>query len=216
MPMPNSNVTTLCLIRHGETQWNADGRIQGQLDVPLSDIGLAQARAVAKALATESFDVIYASDLMRVRQTAEPMAAQLALSVRLNAALRERHYGIFETLTYDEAKIRHAEFFARFNARDPDFDFVTGEGLRDFSARAIACFNEIVNAHRGERVLIFTHGGVLEMIYRHVNRLGLSAPREFGIPNAALNWIEAADDESKVLIWADAAHLDSALNELPN
>ena len=209
-----SAVTKICLIRHGETAWNAEGRIQGQLDIPLSDVGLAQARAVARALATESFDVIYASDLTRVRQTVEPTATRLALPVQLKVALRERHYGMFETLTYEDAKVRHSEHFARFKAREADFDFVSGESLRAFSERAIACFTEIVNAHVGKQILIFTHGGVLEMIYRHVNRLTLSSPRDFDLPNAALNWIEVAGERSNILAWSDTDHLEGALDEL--
>ena len=209
-----STVTKICLVRHGETNWNAEGRIQGQLDIPLSEVGLAQARAVARALARESFDVIYASDLMRVTQTAEPAATRLALPVRLNPALRERHYGIFETLTYDDAKVRHPEHFARFKAREADFDFVSGESLRAFSERAIACFTEIVNAHVGKQILIFTHGGVLEMIYRHVNRLTLSSARDFDLPNAALNWIEVTGERSNILVWGDTGHLEGALDEL--
>jgi 2,3-bisphosphoglycerate-dependent phosphoglycerate mutase len=208
-----STVTKICLVRHGETNWNAEGRIQGQLDIPLSEVGLAQARAVARALARESFDVIYASDLMRVTQTAEPAATRLALPVRLNPALRERHYGIFETLTYDDAKLRHPELFARFKAREVDFDFVSGESLRAFSARAIACFTEIVNAHAGKQILIFTHGGVLEMIYCHVKRLTLASPRDFELPNAALNWIEVTDERRDILVWADIGHLYGALDE---
>jgi 2,3-bisphosphoglycerate-dependent phosphoglycerate mutase len=209
-------VTKICLVRHGETAWNAEGRIQGQLDTLLTDVGLAQARAVTKALAMETFTAIYASDLTRVRQTAEPTATKLALPVQLNAALRERHYGIFETLTYPEAKARYSEKFARFKARDVDFDFDSGESLGDFSARAITCFNTIVNAHAGEQILIFTHGGVLEMIYRHVKRITLSAPRDFELPNAALNWIEVAGQRSDVLVWADVVHLEGALDELPS
>lgn len=208
------SVTKICLIRHGETPWNAEGRIQGQLDIPLSDVGFVQARAVARALAEESFNAIYASDLARATQTAEPTAARLALPVRLNAALRERHYGIFETLTYQDAKVSHPEKFARFKARDADFDFVSGETLRDFSARVIACFSAIVNAHFGGQILIFTHGGVLEVIYRHVKHMTLSTARDFELPNAALNWIEAAGQRSNVLVWADVGHLEGTLDEL--
>ena len=112
------SVTRLCLVRHGETAWNAEGRVQGQLDVPLSATGLAQARAVSSALARETFSAIYASDLARVRQTAEPAAARLGLEVRLEAALRERHYGIFQSLTYAEVKQKYPEDYARFDRRE--------------------------------------------------------------------------------------------------
>ena len=84
------SATRLCLVRHGETAWNAEGRVQGQLDVPLSEVGRAQARAVAAALALERFDAIYSSDLVRVRETAAPAAERLGMPVALEAALPER------------------------------------------------------------------------------------------------------------------------------
>jgi probable phosphoglycerate mutase len=118
--------TRLCIVRHGETAWNAEGRVQGQLDVPLNDIGLAQARAVAAALQGEHFTAIYSSDLQRVTRTAEPTAAMLGLPVQLDPRLRERHYGMFQTLTYADVKILHPEDYARFKAKDLDYDFRTG------------------------------------------------------------------------------------------
>lgn len=209
------SVTRLCLVRHGETAWNAEGRVQGQLDVPLSAVGLAQARAVAAALAGESFGAIYASDLARVRQTAEPAAARLGLGVRLERALRERHYGMFERLTYVEVKERYPAEYARFRDKDLDFDFVSGESLRAFAERALACVAALVERHAGESILVFTHGGVLEMVYRHATGRGLSSARDFEIPNAALNRIEVAGGAWRVAAWAEVSHLEGALDDLP-
>jgi len=204
----------ICMIRHGETAWNAEGRVQGQTDVPLSAVGKAQARALAVALAGERFAALYASDLARVRQTAAPAARSLGLEVRLDPALRERHYGKFETLTYAEARELHPEDFARFKAKEPDYDFGSGESLARFHARAVACVAAIARRHAGASVLVFTHGGVLEMVRRHAQRTGLSAPRDFEIPNAAINWIEIADEEWRVQVWAERGHLDAALDDL--
>jgi probable phosphoglycerate mutase len=204
------------MIRHGETAWNAEGRVQGQTDVPLSAVGEAQARAVVAALAGERFAALYASDLARVRQTAAPAARALGLEVRLDAGLRERHYGKFETLTYAEARERHPEDFARFKAKEPDYDFGSGESLLGFHARAIACVAGIARRHAGESVLVFTHGGVLEMVHRHARGTSLSAPRDFEIPNAALNWIDVAGEKWRVRAWAERGHLDAALDDLPD
>ena len=98
--------TRICIVRHGETAWNAEGRVQGQLDIPLNDVGRAQARATAEALANHDFTAIYCSDLSRVRQTCEPAARKFALPVTYLPELRERHYGMFETLTYVEVRAR--------------------------------------------------------------------------------------------------------------
>lgn len=206
--------TRLCVIRHGETAWNAEGRVQGQTDVPLSATGEAQALALAAALAGERFGALYASDLARVRQTAAPAARALGLAPRLEAALRERHYGKFETLTYTEARERFPQDFARFKAKEPDYDFETGESLARFNARALACVAAIAQRHAGEQVLVFTHGGVLEMVRRHALGMGLAAPRDFEIPNAAINWIEVSGEGWRVQAWAETGHLDAALDDL--
>ena len=128
------------------------------------------------AFATRSpegrFTALYASDLLRVRQTAAPAAARLGLAPRLEPGLRERHYGSFQSLTFAEARATLPEDYARYMARDPEFDFGSGESLRDFSARAIACLETIARRHAGEEVLVFTHGGVLEMAYRRANAAG--------------------------------------------
>jgi len=206
--------TRLCIVRHGETAWNAEHRVQGQLDIPLNQLGLQQAEAVALALRGESFDAIYSSDLQRARQTAAPAAQMLSTAVRPDAGLRERHYGIFERLTYAEVKVKHAQDYARFAARDPDFDFRTGESLRDFSQRSLAALTKIAGAHPGGHVLVFTHGGVLDELYRHVKGIATGAMRDFGIPNAGLNRVEFEPPQWRIGAWADVAHLDGALDDL--
>ena len=209
-------MTMLWLIRHGETSWNAEGRVQGQTDVPLSEVGHAQARAVASLLAGRNFGALYSSDLQRVTQTAQPVAQALKLAMRVEPLLRERHYGMFETLTYAEVKVRYPEEYARFRAHDPEFDFRGGEGLRVFFERSVACLSSIAARHAGEDVLVFTHGGVLDMAYRYARRLGLASKRDFEIPNAALNRIEIAGDGWNVLAWAECAHLEAAIDDLPD
>ena len=206
--------TRLCIVRHGETAWNAEHRVQGQLDVPLNAIGLAQAQAASKVLGREAFDVIYSSDLSRARQTAQPAAERLGKPVLLDNGLRERHYGIFERLTYAEVKVKFPEDYARFASRDPDYAFRSGESLRDFSARSIAVIAGIIEKNRNRNVLVFTHGGVLDHLYRHASGLSLSAERDFGIPNAGLNRIDVTAAGWRIRAWADIAHLDGALDDL--
>jgi probable phosphoglycerate mutase len=205
----------LCLVRHGETAWNAEGRVQGQLDIPLSEIGRRQARAVASVLAGEKFAAIYSSDLVRVRQTAQPIADLLKVEVLLDKNLRERHYGAFQGLTYADAKERMPQDYARFRDKDPEFAFENGESLKDFDRRARQCVKSLADRHPGASVLVFTHGGVLEMVYRHATRRGLSTPRDFEIPNAALNRLEIGLSAWRVWAWADIQHLNVALDDLP-
>ncbi len=207
--------TKLCIVRHGETAWNAEHRVQGQLDVPLNAIGYAQALAVSQVLAKEKFSAISSSALSRARQTAQPIANFLGAKILLEKDLRERHYGIFERLTYAEVKQLYPEDYARFEARDPEYAFRTGESLRDFSERSISTITRIANAHPDEIILVFTHGGVLDKLYRFIIGLPLSAARDFGIPNCGINRIELSSSNWKILLWADVSHLESALDDLP-
>ena len=208
--------TRLCLVRHGETAWNAEHRVQGQLDVPLNSIGQAQALAASKVLSLEKFDAIYSSDLARARQTAQPAASLLAREILLEKDLRERHYGIFERLTYAEVKKRFPEDYARFEAHDPEYAFRTGESFRNFYERSVAVISRIVKQHEDQSVLVFTHGGVLDMLYRFIGGFPLGAARDFGIPNAGLNRIEVTPAGWRVLNWADTTHLESTREDLPD
>jgi len=207
--------TRLCIVRHGETAWNAEHRVQGQLDVPLNAIGQAQALAAAKVLSREKFDAIYSSDLSRARQTAAPTAAFFSMPIVKEKDLRERHYGIFERLTYAEVKLRYPEDYARFEARDPEYAFRTGESLRNFSERSVSIIARIAGSHPDQSILVFTHGGVLDKLYRFITGLPLSAPRDFGIPNAGLNRVEVTRAGWRIRAWADVAHLGRALDDLP-
>lgn len=208
--------TRLCLVRHGETAWNTERRLQGHLDVALNEHGLRQATLTARALATEQFDVAYSSDLVRARLTAEIIAGD-PLQVSIEAGLRERHYGCFQGLTYTEAEARFPEDYARFLARDSGLAFSGGgESLQSFAHRIEQTLTKIVDAHRGQQILIVTHGGVLDIIHRLTTGSTLDAPRDFTIPNAALNWIERENEEWRLLSWGDQRHLDTSLDELSN
>ena len=207
--------TRICVVRHGETAWNAERRIQGQLDLPLSSAGLAQARAAANWLARESFGALYSSDLSRALRTAEAASKKLGLPIRRCTALRERHYGAFQTLTYDEIRQRFPQESSRFLARDAEFELPQGgESLKRFSDRVTQCADEIVAAHAGGSALIVTHGGVLDILHRRASGKPLSAPRDFEIPNAGLNWFEVVSGEWSILSWAERGHLAEALDEL--
>ena len=205
--------TRLCLVRHGETAWNAEHRVQGQLDVPLNATGLAQAQAIARALSREQFDAIYSSDLSRALQTAQPLAGLLKLPIVQDRDLRERHYGIFQKLTYAEVKVRFPEDYARFESRDPDFNFRTGESLKEFSERSIKAISRIEKENRGKSIAVFTHGGVLDKLYRFVTGMPIEAARDFGIPNCGINRLAVDGARWSMECWAEVGHLDAALDD---
>lgn len=206
--------TRLCIVRHGETDWNAGKRIQGQIDVHLSAVGHAQARATANTLVNEGFAALYSSDLTRARQTAEATAHLAHLPLNLLPGLRERHYGVFQGLTYAEAEVRYPAEYARHHARDPRFAPAGGESLLDLAARLGESFDAIVRRHAGAAVVVFTHGGVLDVLHRQASGQSLDTPRDFAIPNCGINWIEICNGCWTLLGWAERDHLDVARDEL--
>lgn len=194
--------TDLCLIRHGETDWNASKRMQGQLDLPLNARGHAQAQAVAAALCGHRFDCVYSSDLLRARQTAGPAAALFDLPVHASPALRERHYGALQGKTCAEFETQYPNDAPHFH-RDPDHVIPGGsESLRGFATRITEALTEIALRHRGESVLVVTHGGVLDIAYRLADNRPIEAQRDFPVLNGALNWIRYKTGGWTLVRWA--------------
>jgi probable phosphoglycerate mutase len=212
--------TTLLLIRHGETAWNAEGRIQGQLDVPLSSRGVWQAARLAARLAGERIDAVIASDLARAALTAQPLAAAIDLPLRFDARLRERDFGCFQGHTLEEIAARWPLQFHRWRERDPAWAIPEGESGAQFIARVLDALRDVAAAHPGRTVVVVAHGGTLDIAYRHARNLAWDAPREHVMLNASINRMRAElappDPVLRLAIdlWGDVGHLDSARDEL--
>lgn len=201
--------TEFLLIRHGETDHNRQGRFQGQVDVPLNATGLAQAERLAQRLRHEPLDVLVSSDLSRARGTAEPLRAlRGGFDLATDAAWREQAFGVLEGLVVAEARLSHPEAFAAWWAHTPDSAPPGGESPAAFHARVVAALEALAHAHAGARVAVFTHGGVLDMVWRTVHGLPLAGPRECVIPNTGINRLRWVDGRLELVQWADAAHLD--------
>lgn len=199
--------TRLILIRHGETAWNRVSRIQGHTDIPLSPLGRAQAERLAEALADEPLAAIYSSDLSRARQTAEALARARQLPVRFDAQLRERAFGRFEGLSWDEISQGFPEDAARWRRREPDFEVGGGESLNTFSARCLDAARRAAVAHPGQDIALVAHGGVLDCLYRAATRAALDAPRSWQLGNAAINRLLATAEGFTLIGWNDDRHL---------
>ncbi|MBC7686187.1 MAG: histidine phosphatase family protein [Bdellovibrionales bacterium] len=213
------SVTTIVLIRHGETAWNAERRLQGHLDIPLNPEGLRQARALAAALATDTVDVIYASDLARAWQTAQALADVHQLPVQRDAGLRERCFGGFEGLLYAEIETRFPREFAAWQARQVDAAMPAGareaETFRQFYQRCTGAIAAIAARHPGQAIAIVAHGGVLECAYRAALGLSLETARDFPVLNASINRFAVSGDKLALLSWGEVGHLQrSVLDEL--
>jgi len=214
--MASGTVTTLLLIRHGETAWNAEHRIQGRLDVPLSTTGVWQAGRLAERLASEAIDAIVSSDLARAWMTGAPLAAARGLQMVSEPRLRERVFGIFEGKTLDEIAVQHPEEFAAWRARDVDWGMPGGESGIEFIGRVLEAMQQIALSYVGRTVAVVTHGGVLDVVYRNARALAWDAPREHLMLNASINRLQAQPEPLRLQIidWADVAHLEQARDEL--
>ncbi|MDN0075331.1 histidine phosphatase family protein [Crenobacter sp. SG2303] len=210
--------TRLCLVRHGETSWNRERRLQGQLDTPLNVLGRQQAQRVAARLAdlagTAPFAALYSSDLERTRDTAQPIAERLALAVQLTPSLRERHFGQLQGLTPDQAAEQHPALQLAMQQRALDSDLGGGETLSTLAERLRRFLGHMLERHAGRQVIVVTHGGVLDVIRRLATGKTLDSPRDFTIPNAALNWISHDGQTWQLDDWADDRHLPQALDEI--
>jgi probable phosphoglycerate mutase len=200
-------MTELILIRHGQTELNRGPFFQGQIDVPLNAIGLAQAARLAERLAGEPPDAMVCSDLLRTRQTAAPAARRLALDAGPDAALREQRFGLFEGLSFDEVAERHPDAFAAWLRHEAGYAVPGGESVVGFHARVVAAVRAVAARHAGRRVAVVTHGGVLDMVWRTAHGLPLDGPRTCPIPNAALNRLRIVGDAIEILAWGDDAHV---------
>jgi probable phosphoglycerate mutase len=207
-------MTELLLIRHGETAWNAERRLQGHLDIALNAEGERQAAALARALANEPLDAIFSSDLQRAWQTAHAVAAPRDMPIIVDPGLRERCFGAFEGLLYDDIQSRFPDAHAAWKARAPAVRYPAGqhvaETLDEFFARVAGALARLLQDRAYRKVALVTHGGVLDCIYRMANRLDIAQPRDFDVFNASINRVQWTSAGMRVLQWAEVAHLSAA------
>lgn len=200
--------TRIFALRHGETAWNRELRIQGHVDIPLNDTGRWQAERLAAALADEGIGAIYSSDLERAHATARALAARTGAPLVTERGLRERAFGLFEGVTFTEIEARWPEDSARWRRRDPAYGPGGGETLDAFFARCVAAASALAERHPGETIALVAHGGVLDCLYRAAARVALDAPRSWMLGNATVNRLLHSDQGFTLVGWNDAAHLN--------
>ncbi len=215
--IPTNQPTRICLVRHGETEWNAERRIQGQIDIGLNETGQRQAVAAGRWLQRAGIVALYSSDLKRAWTTAQAIGAAIGLVPTPAPEMRERRYGVFEGLTYDEAKEKYPDGYGAFEGRNADYAFENGESLKAMFARVTGKLQQIAAAHPEQNVVVVLHGGVLDVINRFVRGNPLEMPRDFLIPNAGINWVSVIDGAWHLDTWGETDHLEpGALDELPS
>ena len=207
-------MTELILIRHGETDWNRELRFQGQVDVPLNATGHEQARRLARRLDEEAVaaDHLVSSDLERTRQTAAPVLGALLPQLHIDAltdpGLREQSFGLVDGMRVQDIKDQHPEAWAQWLRFQADGGMPGGETTRQFHTRVMAALHRLAQQHAGQTLVVVTHGGVLDMVWRTARGLGLEGPRQSDIPNATLNRVRLRGDAIELLHWADTRHLE--------
>jgi probable phosphoglycerate mutase len=204
-------MSQLILIRHGETLWNRERRMQGHSDSPLSEIGVRQAQLLARRLNEMKFTSLYCSDSGRAHHTARSVAELTGHELIVEPRLRERHFGVFEGLTALEIEAQHPEAYGRFKSRDPHYVVPGGESAAAFRDRALACLAEIAGRHAGELVVVVTHGLVCDVAYRAAKGIDLTVRRDFDLVNAGINRFRYERGAWHSEVWGDAAHLDADL-----
>jgi probable phosphoglycerate mutase len=213
--MPGLSTTTLLWVRHGEADSNRDGRFGGHSPVPLTPRGVQQAEATAAAIAKLAPTAIVSSDLVRTRQTAEPIARATGLAPTWDPGLRERSLGILDGLGFAEAEEKHPALWARLRARDPDLVPDGGESNDQVYARVCASIDRVIADHRGGRVVVVSHGIALYHAFAHVCGLGKPGPDHAVfvlLDNCSLSTLEHRTDDAgrsrwRILRLNDVAHL---------
>ena len=188
--------TEIILIRHGETEWNSQKRMQGHSNSNLSEVGRGQIQALGELMKNVSFDHIYSSDSLRARQTAEAITQYSGHTLQFDQRIREKNLGVFEGLTSTEAKERHPEVYRLFKTAGANYVIDEGESTQQLLERALEFIEEIRLRHPQKRVVMVTHGGVVRVLMKHALGLSIDAPTRFIIKNTGIfgliwneNWL---------------------------
>ena len=205
-------ITRFCLVRHGETDWNVARRLQGHTDIPLNQNGITQAIQMANALEAINlqFDVLYSSDLQRAADTASAIEEKFGVQAIIDQQLRERHLGGLQGLTTDEGPQLKPDLWSIHLSRNLDHTLEGGESIRQFANRIHSALENIRAQHDGKTILLVSHGGALDMMYRLASKQSLESEKAVAVPNASLNWISHNGYSWQVDKWADISHLKNA------
>ena len=178
--------TEIILIRHGETEWNSQLRMQGHSNSALSEVGRGQIQALGEWMKNVSFDHIYSSDSLRARQTAEAITQYSGDTLQFDQRIREKNLGVFEGLTSIEARERHPEIYLLFKTGGANYVIDEGESTQQVLDRALEFIEEIRLRHPEQRVVMVTHGGVVRVLMKHTLGISLDAPTSFLIKNTGI------------------------------
>ncbi len=198
-------VQTVLLIRHGETDFNSEGRLQGNLPVPLNDLGRRQAHALGRCLLGCRIDALRASPLMRSLETATIINSYLKKPLEEDGRLREIEFGIFEGLTFEEAKLRYPVAVADWDASYLAYKVPEGESRLDVQLRMREAWEEVTACGAQSTVALVTHGSAIALFLRHM----FAHPPDEPITNASITTLQRRDSIWAISGYAQRPHLES-------
>ncbi len=209
-PLPaKPSPSRLLLVRHGESTWNQEHRLQGQLDPPLSDHGRRQSALLAERLARRRVTALYASDLQRAMETAAPISEATGLTPAPMVELREIYLGEWEGLHAEDLAARYPEAWARWT-EEPNWDLIPGgEGAAPFEARVARAMDAILERHQHGESIVVTHGGVIQIALHRVIGRPNSGLFPFRISNASVSVIEKRNGRLTISTVNDTSHLEA-------
>ena len=203
---------TLIIVRHGETEWNAEGRIQGHTDIGLSENGAQQARSLGQRLADRQIDVAYSSDLKRTSETARLALGHRNVVLNETPRLREYHKGIFEGMTLTEIQTQFPDEYPKYLEKDLSYAPEGGETTRDVSTRMASIFQEIKAKHLDETVLVVSHGGALRAAMVSLLGMPLEGNWSFVFGNCGLTMVDTFADNAVLRLFNDTSHLNGTVH----
>ncbi|MDU2065830.1 MAG: alpha-ribazole phosphatase [Sporomusaceae bacterium] len=200
-------MTKIFYVRHGQTAWNLAMRYQGHTDIPLDEVGLQQAEAVATFLEKEKIDCIYASDLTRALETGRMIGRRQGLEVIPEPDFREIHFGEWEGLKYDQIQDKWATTLDQLYTQPDDIQIPGGESFRTVQERAMRAVSRILQKHQNQTILIASHGGTIRTILCAALHMPLNDLWSIRQDNTALNAVEYYDSRTIVALVNSVFHL---------
>jgi len=200
-------MTRLFLVRHGQSEWNAAGRIQGQIDIQLDETGCQQAQIIADRLAAEPVAAVYSSPLLRAKSTAEAIAARFQLPVQLDPRLMEYDFGVISGSTWADVVENHPEFASRWLEDPWAVPVADSEGRVNFAARVMSAVQDILAQHPAEQVVVVAHGGTFGVYLMAMLGMDLNRRHPFHFGNTSLSLVEVRDDAFHIHYLNNTCHL---------
>jgi broad specificity phosphatase PhoE len=201
-------MTRVYLIRHGETLWNAEGRIQGHTDIGLTELGRSQARSAARRMADLPLRAVLSSDLCRASETADILARPLGLSVATTADLREAYLGQWQGMTTTEIAQSDADLLAQWRADNVGTRPPGAEGVAQVQERAVRALQHWMEEHAGESTALVSHGGPIKTLICWAIGAPLTCMRRFRMDNASISCIQVTPSRVELLFHNDTHHLE--------